>query len=46
MGIAIFGLVIWVILGVLNLSINEEIRKLDYFLVWICLILELIIKLL
>ena len=38
----IIALVLWIVVGVLNLAKIEEISKVSYFLCWLVLIIELI----
>ena len=40
--LSIVSLVLWVIIGVLNLATRKEISKSSYFLCWLVLILQLI----
>ena len=35
-------LVLWIIIGVLNIAAKKEISKIDYILCWFVLILQLI----
>ena len=42
MAIKIFLVIIWVLIGVINLAVSNDISKKSYFLVWLVLIANLI----
>jgi len=40
-----FTIIIWVVVGYLNLALSKEIKKSDYFIIWAALMVSLLLSL-